>query len=142
MPVCFRRSNGAARERGADREHLALAAGQVTRLARAQLCERRKERVDRFDEPARVGTAARNHGLEVLCDGEVLEHLAALGDERNAKSRHPVRRMVIDAFAAVDDRALRDACIVQPDEARNRAQRGGLARSVGSEQSDDRALRH
>ena len=133
-----------AGERGADREHLPLAAGEQPRLARAQARERRKVLVDRLDEPAplRRARGARHGGLEVFGDREVLEHLAALGDEHDAERGHAVRRAVLDALALVADRAFGDARVVDPEEARDRAERRRLAGAVRAEQRDDRALRH
>src|SRR5258706_9053764 len=85
-----------ARERGADREHLALAAREVTGLARAQPRKRREVFEGRVGEPRRARPG--NRGLEVLEDRQVLEHLAAFRNERDPPRRDVVRRAVLDAL--------------------------------------------
>src|SRR5262245_36255755 len=126
----------------ADREHLALAAREIAGLAPAHAGQRRKELVHGFRQAPAVGAGARHHRLEVLGDGEVLEHLAALRHQHDAERGDAVGTQVLDALPAVPNRARGDARVVEADESGDRPQQGGLTGAVGAEHRDDRALRH
>src|SRR5687768_14173066 len=106
-----------AHEGGGDAEHLALAAGKVAGFALREACELRKILVRRL-----LGEALAAHGgLQVLVDRQVLEDLAALRDQRGAEARHPMRRPVLDALAIEDDGSFGHPCVVESEEARDRA---------------------
>src|SRR3954463_650188 len=119
-----------AHQRGADRQHLALPAGEPPPSRGAKLGEPRKEFVYAPGEPAPVG-ARPVRGFEVVRNRKVLEHLVALGDEHDAARGDAMRRLALDALAFVADRALGHLRIIQADEAGDRAQRRRLAGAVG-----------
>ena len=128
-----------ASERRPDRQHLTLAAGEIPRLAAAQLGECREIVPDGIGQPA-LGVASRHHCVDVLRDSKVFEHLAAFRNQRDATRGHLVRWTVVDAFAAVDDGAVGHPRVIQADKAGDRAQRGGFSRPIGAEQRDDGAF--
>src|SRR5436190_3047462 len=113
---------GRAGERGADRQHLALASRKIAGLASAQRHERREVLPYCVGQSGRV--TPRDRGLDVFRDAQVLEYLAAFRDERDAARSDLVRGTILDALAAPRDRSFGDARVVEPDEARDRAQRG------------------
>ena len=123
----------------AERQHLPLAAGQEPADAAPEVAELGKELIDQRLAPAPLGQrgAARDRRDEVLRHREIGEHLVALGHQHDAAPRVLVRRPVLDALALERDRALGDARVVEAEEARDRAQRRGLAGAVGAEQRDD-----
>ena len=132
-----------AHERRADRQHLPLAAREQARLAAADAGQRREVLEDRrgHSPPVEPGDVAGHRRLEVLVDGQVLEHLAALGHQHDAEAGDVMRRPVLDAPALVEDAALGDARVVEAEEARDGPQRRGLAGAVGAEQRHDAAAR-
>src|SRR4051812_537788 len=127
-----------AHQRRADREHLALAAGKVAGLALPQRGERREIFVDRV-----LGELARaDRCVEILVHGEVLEHLAALGHQRDAVAGNAMRCKVGDVCLLEKNLSLGDPRVVLAKEARDRSQRRRLAGTVVAEEGDDRSFWH
>src|SRR3546814_4969392 len=83
--------------------------------------------------PARVGP-----GQEVLFDGQVLEAVAPLHHLHHAGLYQVVGGQRIDAGALQLDRALGDLATLRAQQVGDRLQGGGLARTVGAQQGDDR----
>ena len=98
-----------------------------------------KELIDQRFAPSALGMAdaARHRRNQVLGDREIGKHLVALGHQHDAAAGDLVRRVVLDALALEGDGALGDARVVEAEEARNRAQRRGLAGAVATEQRND-----
>ena len=71
-------------------------------------------------------------GTQVLEHGQVLEEL-----ERLERSRHPGVRPAVRGQAPDARVAEHDLSSVDPREAGDRVDRGGLARAVGADQADD-----
>jgi hypothetical protein len=70
------------------------------------------------------------------------KNLVALWHEGEAEPRDGVGRAMGDVATVEGDAAIADACVVQAEEPRDGAQRGALARAVGSQDGDDPATRH
>src|SRR5947208_12542771 len=133
-----------AHQRAAEREHLALAAGQESADAAAQIRERRKELIDHGLQAALLGGAGaawRRHD-QVLRHREVGKHFLAFGHQHDAAPRGVMRREILEALAFEPYRAFGDARVVEAQKARDGAQRRGLAGTVGAEQRDDLAAVH
>src|SRR5436190_3928046 len=119
------------------RQHLALAAGEQACDPISQLAKLRKETIDQRFAPLLLAALARNRRDKVLGDSQVREYLVALGHEHNATRSIPVRKPIFNALAVKDDRARRDAGIIEAEEPRDGTQGRGLAGAVGPEQRDD-----
>ena len=132
-----------AHQRGADRQHLALAPGEEPGLAApdagqgGEVLEHRRGHAP----PIESGHPARHRRLEVLVDRQVLEHLAALGHQHDPQPGDVMRRPVLDAPSLVDDAALGHPGVVEAEEAGDGPQGRGLAGAVGAEQRHDAAAR-
>jgi hypothetical protein len=73
--------------------------------------------------------------LEVVGDGEVREDAASLRHVRHAFAGDDVRLHAADVLAVE-----RDLALARLEQARDRAERGGLARAVRADEGDDLAL--
>ena len=134
---------GLAYDRATERQHLAFAPGQETGKTLAQRGERREERKDqRFELTpfGRIG-AMRRCDDQVFSDREVGKYLVAFRHQHDAARGIGVRRLVFDALAGEGNATAGHACVVDSNEARDRAQRRGLAGAVVAEHGDD-GLRH
>ena len=136
-----------AQQRGRQRQHLALAAREISRQLSAAAGEHGKvvehllER-HRRARRATIGQRPRHERAQIFLDCQGLEDLVALGHQHEPAPRQLVRRAAGDGRALEHDPTADDLCVVSAEKARDRAERGRLAGAVGAEQRDDRARRH
>ena len=104
-----------------------------------QLAEPGKELVDQRLAPASLGalTPRGTGATRFSATVRLGNTLSRSGTSTMPRARDLVRQPVLDALALEDDRAFGDAGVVDAEEARDRAQRRGLAGAVGAEQRDD-----
>src|SRR5262249_43918780 len=128
---------GVCHQRAAHREHLLLAAGHGPALLLLALLEAREQRVDAIDVLAdRLRVLAREGAhLEVLQHGHAREDAAPLRRVGDADRGDGVTGHRLD-LAPLEH----DPPAARRDDARDRAQRRGLAGAVGADQRDDLAL--
>src|SRR5262249_24092574 len=125
-------------EASSDRAHLLLAAGKGARLLVQALGELREHREDRLQGLLALLTrrAAVGTHLEVLADRHRGPELSRLRDQHESSLHELVRRTAHDIDAVEEDLAA-----ARREQADDRLQHGGLARSIGADQSDDLSLR-
>jgi hypothetical protein len=128
-------------EQGArDGELLLLSAGEDAALAREELLENRKERVDLFESIFGGGAfdfVDDEADAEVLLDGEVGKNIAALRDIADAGASAGVGGEAGEAFAIE-----RDGAGAERAEAHHGAKRGRLAHAVAAHEGDELAFAH
>ena len=136
-----------AEQRGGQRQHLALAAREISRQLSAAAGEHGKVvehllKRHRRARRATIGQRPRHERAQIFLDCQGLEDLVALGHQHEPAPRQLVRRAAGDGRALEHDPTADDLCVVSAEKARDRAERGRLAGAVGAEQRDDRARRH
>ena len=128
---------GPAHQRAADRQHLLLAARErATVLVHAlfQAREQAEHALHIGADVFLVGAGKRAH-LKVLAHAQARKNAPALGRLQHAQVHDLVRGNLVDALAFEHNLTL-----ARRRDARDRAQRGALARAVRADQRDDLAL--
>ncbi len=136
--------SSSSHQRAADRQHLLLAAREVSRDLLAPLPQPREvveAEIAVALERREVAPRVPAHG-EVLVHGQVLEHAAPFHHLEDAPADDVLRIHLLDAHAVQLDGAVGDFALLRAQEARDGFERGALARAVGAEQGDDLPLRH
>ena len=126
-------------QRPADREHLLLTTGHRAALLGPPFRETRKQRkhpVEVRGHGAAVFAAEGSH-VEILHHGHAGEDPATFRRLRNTASHPDVRLHLRDVVALEGDRSA-----VRIEQPGNRLHRGGLARTVGTDERNDLALLH
>src|SRR5262249_52539361 len=129
-------------ERRSERQHLPLAAGEISGKLAPSLRENRKvveHLVERHRRSGGVTAAARHERAEILGDGQRLEHLVPLRRQHEPEAAELVWRSPVDDLSKKADASVDDARVVGAEEARDRAQGRRLARAVRAEEGDDRS---
>ena len=132
---------GVGHQRPAHRQHLLLAARQISRRVPATLRQLGEQTKDTIHVVGEVASGRVGADTQILIDRELTEDAPALQDLRHALVHHRSCAQACDRDAVESDGAGGDRASVDWQQPADGAQHRGLAGAVGSKEGDDAASR-